>query len=123
MAYDRLQPIGPMRGDIQHAHLCSVLANVFRPTTAKAYSPADFLIHYGARYEGGGEDKIGRVIRQVAGVTAVAAPRGSVKVWGGAAPPIKRLGKRGKATSYRRKIQGILHGKPGVNAVPDRGRP
>jgi hypothetical protein len=47
MAYDRMSPIGPQRGDLRAALIATVLANVHRnPKKHQAFKLDDFLLRW-----------------------------------------------------------------------------
>jgi Protein of unknown function (DUF4035) len=47
--YHRIQPFGPLRGDLQAGVIASLVANLFRDEKKHAtpFSPADFLLKFG----------------------------------------------------------------------------
>jgi hypothetical protein len=98
MAYDAIEPFGERRADLRSAQICAVLANIHRKKDSKPFSPADFLIHFDAAYDKG-KDQDARVEEaktKVSGNLNIVAKSGAVIVYEGAAPAIKRIGKRGK---------------------------
>ena len=44
MAYDSIDPIGEVRGDLRAALISSTMANIHRSTKTRAYKLADFLL-------------------------------------------------------------------------------
>ena len=43
LAFDRLEPIGPMRSDFASAQICALVANALRGAGGKTYAPIDFM--------------------------------------------------------------------------------
>lgn len=44
-AFDRIEPIGALRGDVQAGVIASTVANVNRGKNTRAYTPADFMLY------------------------------------------------------------------------------
>lgn len=43
IAFDRLEPIGPLRADFASAQICALVANALRGAGGKTYAPIDFM--------------------------------------------------------------------------------
>lgn len=51
MAFDRVEPIGGRRGDLQAGVVAATIANVNRAKGQRAYDVTDFVPEYGGRQE------------------------------------------------------------------------
>ena len=125
MAFERLEPFEGWRGDYRNALLISQVLNAMIAmvggkgrTKTGDYVP-DFLGAFLPDQKASSQASDSS--KQIGGIFSGLAPKGAVKIWAGMAPPIKRIGKRGKPTPRKRRLQEILHGKPRNTSIPDRG--
>jgi len=111
MAYNQLEPIGGTRAEqlmnYRFARLCSVIANCHRGSKQKAYKAEDFLIDSLPKFQEP-EKPSEKHQKQIDNVIRITAPKGSITVYEGDAPPIKRIGKRARPN---KKLDRILYGK------------
>lgn len=104
-AYENIEPFGEVRADLRAALICSVLANVNRGKNTKPFTTADFMLNFDKVYLEAVDSVEVTKKAQIQNVMAVSAPKGAIRVYEGDAPPIRKLGKRGKsAKSGRRKF-------------------
>lgn len=113
MAYEKLEPFGEARADMRAAMITSTLANVNRGAKQKPFTLKDFMFDFDGQWMAAsssdqatskaerGADSIGRVLH-------ASAPKGTVTVYDGEAPVIKRIGKRARPN---KRLDRILYGQ------------
>jgi hypothetical protein len=107
MAYEQLEPFGEFRADLRNAMLCQtiILANGGKADIRQFIT--DFDRPWKEVPKKDLEPQKTLIDRSLAGVQT-----GLIKFYEGEeAPAITRIGKRGKSTPAKRRLQEILHGK------------
>jgi hypothetical protein len=59
MAYDRLEPFGVVRGDLQAGIVASTLVNIHKKKDAAPSQPGDFILKFGGRMRRSAQDIYG----------------------------------------------------------------
>jgi len=121
MAFERLEPFEGWRGDYRNALLLSQIVNTLVSMfgSNKRYKINDFMPDFVGAFLP--EEKLEDSSKRASDIFRAMAPKGSIRVWSGMAPPIRRIGRRGKPTARKRRLQEILYGKSGNSSIPDRG--
>lgn len=107
MAYEQLEPFGEVRGDLRMARICLAIA---QSGGAKDVKLSDFMLDFTKAWRE--QPKLS--IEQQAKVISSALPKqkdGILVLYEGDAPPIKKIGKRGRLTPAKKRLQEILRGK------------
>lgn len=108
MAYEQLEPFAETRAEMRNALLCSTLASL---KTQKSVPLRHFLIEYDSIWKETPRHNLLATKRRIAR-SFVGIKTGFINCYEGEAPAIKRIGKRGRSTPAKRRLQEILYGKP-----------
>lgn len=100
MAYEVIEPFGETRADIRAGIIASTIANVNRGKNQKAFSPEDFMVKFDRSYLEVSEEELQKAseLQKTRIQRALrSSPGAAVKVYEGAAPAVRRIGKRGRS--------------------------
>ena len=115
MVYERLEPFGEDRADWRTAVLCSAFANTWKGKGDKPVTPDEIMKAF-FNYDRRWLEEI-KIINQdstgMAKLLSISAQKGLITSYQGAAPAIKRIGKKGKPTPSKQKLWRILNGESG----------
>ena len=108
MAYERLEPFPQEQENWRNALLCTVIVNMLRGKDSKAPKLEDFLLKFGSEYDEARVEQIKEVSQDVESTLRALAPKGTIRVFSGDAPAIRRIGKRGRKTKAKERLWRIL---------------
>lgn len=109
MAYEMIEPFESTRGDLRTALTCTTMANLSRTKKSDAvYQMKDFMLDFEKPLRQQ-QAKVTASPEAIAHAIGSGVKKGMVRMYEGDAPPIRKIGKRGKSRK-KRKVLG--DGKP-----------